>query len=570
MLRGIKMKLKRCFLVFLLICASTMCWAQQTRFNYYFLEAVRQRNLGNYAQSFELYKHALDINPDAPEALFDMARFASVLGTQEEAQRYYERAVELAPQNGWYKQVLANYYQTHNMTDKAISVLEDLVEVEESKSDVYYGLLEMYIGQQNYEKAIFALDQIEQLEGKSEQLSMQKFRIYLQMNQKDKAFDEIDELVKEYPNDLRYRIVMGDLYLDNGNAKKALNLYQGVLKEEPENPLAQLSMASYYEKTGDKQKSDKVLEEIVLNPSLDSETRVSVMRRVIYSAEMNNTDSTKVFALLDKAMELPQDDASMALLTAQYQIQKQVPKQQIKKSLLKVLELDPGYPVARYQLLDYAFKDSDFVEAVRLCEEAISYTPEDITYHYYLGMSYMQLDREENALKAFQNATSYINAETDNDMASTIYGCIGDILHSQGKSQDCYAAYDLALGYNANNNLVLNNYAYYLALENLDLEKAEEMSFKTIKSESKTYNELDTYAWILFLRGKYTEARIYIDESMKTGGEAHSGIVEHAGDIYSKNGETEKAVEYWLKANEMGCDSKTLKKKISQKKYIAQ
>ena len=55
---------------------------------------------------------------------------------------------------------------------------------------------------------------------------------------------------------------------------------------------------------------------------------------------------------------------------------------------------------------------------------------------------------------------------------------------------------------------------------------------------------------------------------MKNDGGASDVIVEHCGDIYFMNGETEKAVEYWLKAKEIGSESKTIEQKIQQKRYI--
>jgi Tfp pilus assembly protein PilF len=116
---------------------------------------------------------------------------------------------------------------------------------------------------------------------------------------------------------------------------------------------------------------------------------------------------------------------------------------------------------------------------------------------------------------------------------------------------------------------VLNNYAYYLSLEQTDLDKAEEMSYRTIKAEPNNATYLDTYAWILFIKGNYAEARIYIDEAMKAEeGNQSDVVVEHCGDIYYMNGEHEKAIEYWQKALELGNESEVLKKKIKLKQYV--
>lgn len=62
----------------------------------------------------------------------------------------------------------------------------------------------------------------------------------------------------------------------------------------------------------------------------------------------------------------------------------------------------------------------------------------------------------------------------------------------------------------------MNNYAYYLSLERKNLDKAEEMSYKTVKAEPQNATYLDTYAWILFEKENYVQARLYIDQAMKS------------------------------------------------------
>lgn len=569
------MKFIRIFIL-CLVCLSTsglsfgdeLPKAAQRRFDYFYLEAVRMRNLGKYADAYELYKHALLINPDAPEALFDMASFCNYLGSKEETQHYYEKAAELAPQNSWYQQVLGNFYYRNNQIDKAIAVYEKMAENSQEKSEILYELLSLYTQKQDYEKCIWALNKLESLDGKSEQISMEKYRIFLKLEDKDRAFKEIEALADEYPNDYRYKVMLGDLYLDNNQPQRALGIYQGVLEVEPQNVLAQLSMVSYLEKQNEKEEATQALESLVLNPSLDDATRTSVMRKIIYNSEEAKEDSTHILNLFGQILEMPQGSADMAMLCTQYKVMKKMSKEEITTSLRQVVKLDPSNAGARLQLMQYAFEREDFNDAIQLCQEAIEYTPEVVAFYYYQGLSYFQSDRNDEALEVFKRSMQYINSETDAELASNIYGAMGDIYHEKKMNKEAYESYDSALVFKPDNVLVLNNYAYYLALEKKDLEKAEAMSFRTIKADPKSYNELDTYAWILFLEKKYTEARIYIEQSLKNGGESHSGIVEHAGDIFFVNGDLDKAMKYWQKADEMGADSKTLKKKIKQKKYI--
>ncbi|MCQ2239535.1 MAG: tetratricopeptide repeat protein [Bacteroidaceae bacterium] len=515
-----------------------------------------------------MIQHALEINPQAPEALFDLATYVGYLANDSTAQDYYERAAALSPGNQWYQEVLGNYYQTHNQLDKAIGILEKMSQDQPENPDFLYGLLQMYTRKQDFGKCIDVLNNIEKLEGKSENLSMNKFRMYLQLEQKDKAFAEVESLTREYPNDLRYKVVLGDLYLDNEDASKAYELYQQVLAEEPQNVSAQVSLSSYYEKTGDSAKAKDMMEKLVLNPASDSQTRVQVMRKIIYDSEAQKRDSTYVLGLFDQLLSVPQEDVGIALLCTQYKLQKQMPEPEITASLRQVVQLDPTNNAARIQLLDYAFRRNDYADAAQLCKESIEYSPEELAYYYYMGASLMQLEKKEEALDILLKGVEQINDKSDKSLACSIYGSMGDIYHEMNDSEKTYEAYDKALTYNPDDTMVLNNYAYYLSLEKKDLDKAEEMSFRTVKINPKSFNELDTYAWILFIKGKYTEARIYIDESLKNGGDKEGNIVEHAGDIYSLSGEMEKALEFWQQADSLGAESKTLKQKIKLKKYI--
>ena len=96
----------------------------------------------------------------------------------------------------------------------------------------------------------------------------------------------------------------------------------------------------------------------------------------------------------------------------------------------------------------------------------------------------------------------------------------------------------------------------------------------------------------MFLKERYDEAKAYIDRALECstdtastddggaeeGGNgsgsadsdnALSGVVfEHAGDIYSKCGDIDRAVELWEKAVRVGGGSAQLPKKIKQRKYI--
>jgi len=543
---------------------------EERKFEYFFLEANRYKLKGEYDTAYEMYNHCLDIYPKSASVLYEMAHFSLFLNQPEKAREQLEKAVELDPGNIWYKQTLAAYYQQKGETDKAISVYEDIAAQFPKRSEALMVLVDLYGSQKRYEEVVRTLDRLEIKEGKSEQISMEKFRMYLNMDNQEKAYNEIESLVKEYPNDFRYKVILGDVYLNNDKLEEARATFQSVLDEEPDNAAAQLSMASYYEKKGLDSLYRNQLDTVLLNRKLDTETRLNMMRRLIIDSEQKGRDSTKVLTLFHHMMAREEETADISMLCAQYMISKNMAEEAIKPVLDHILSIEPDNTAARLQLLGYAVKENDYEQAIAICKPALEYNPEVIEFYYYLGLSYYQADKKEEALDTFLKGLDQISTDSDKGVISQFYELVGDLYHQKKMNEQAYAAYDSALVYNPDNISALNNYAYYLSLEKVHLDKAEEMSYRTVKAEPQNGTYLDTYAWILFEKGRYAEAKIYMDNAIKNGAGDSSVVLEHCGDIYYMNGELEKALEYWKQAAEMEHESKTLERKIKLKKYIAE
>ena len=543
---------------------------QQRKYDYFFLEAMRMKGKNEYDAAFGLLQHCLDINPTASSALYEISQYYMFLRQVPQGQVALEQAVAFAPDNYWYSQGLVSLYQQQNELDKAAALLEKMVTRFPSKQDPLFSLLDIYSRQEKYNDVISTLNRLEKRLGKNEQLSMEKFRIYLQMKDDKKAFQEIESLVQEYPMDMRYQVILGDVYLQNGKKQEAYDAYQKVLAVEPDNPMALFSMASYYEQTGQKELYQQQLDTLLLNKKVTSDTKISVMRQVIAENEQSSAkDSTQVIALFDRMMKQDMDDPQIPMLYSQYLLSKNM-EQEAVPVLEQVVDLDPTNKAARLMLVSAAVKKEDYKQIIKVCEPGIEATPDALELYYYLAIAYHQAEQGDSVLSVCNRALEHITPDTRKEVISDFYSIMGDIYHTKKQMTEAYAAYDSALVYNPSNIGALNNYAYYLSVERRDLDKAEEMSYKTVKAEPNNSTYLDTYAWILFEKGNYAEARIHIDNAMKNDGEKSDVIVEHCGDIYFMTGDVEGALKYWKKALEMGSESKTLKQKIEKKKYIAE
>lgn len=542
---------------------------QATALSYdtFFLEAMVQRQKSNHDAAFDLLRHCIRINPKSAEAYYFLAQYYQLLKNDSVAQQCYLKAAELEPDNSTFLETVAQSYISQKEYHKAITAVEQLYNQDKSREELLEMLYELYQQTDDNEKAIEVLNRIEAAEGKSERLSYAKSEIYTKMGMAQAAISEMEALAKQYPNDLNYKGMYADMLLRNDREQQALRLYNEILAEEPDNTRAQVSLRSYFKVQGETEKADSISERILMNPNTTTEQRVLLMRQMVADNERADGDSTQILALFHKMLAQPQQNADIATLCAAYMDLKKMPQDSIRAMLQTILSIAPDNAAARLQLVSFAWDRKDHDEVISLCQDARQYNPEEMAFYYYQGMAYYQQDDHDKALGAFQNGIGVITPESNPAIVSDFYAVMGDLLHQKGLAREAFEAYDSCLQWKDDNIMCMNNYAYYLSELGQQLDKAEAMSYKTIKAEPKNATYLDTYAWILFMQQRYSEARIYIDQALQNDADSSAVITEHAGDIYACSGDTDGAVTLWKQALIKAPNNKTLIRKIKRKKY---
>ena len=538
------------------------------RYQYFYLEAIRQEGLGNFAEAFDLYRHCLEIDSLASETHYAISDFYSQISKDSLALYHLKKANSLEPENDEFAERLGQYYLSQNKIEEGTRVYERLADIHRDRSEFLDILTRIYQFKKDYPKMLETLNRLEEAEGESENLTLSKMQVYSSMGDEKGAYEELLRLVKRHPNDLNYKVMMGNWLLANSRKDEALKAYKAVLKEEPGNPQAQMSLMDYYRATGNSAEADTLLYQILENPETEAQTRISLMRQVVADNEQGGGDSTRILNIFSRILSLPQLTSDMAEMHVAYMNFKHMPNDSILSGLNKVLAINPENIAARLQRLDIMWRDTIDEKVIAECEKAIDYTPEEPVLYYYLGLAkYLNKD-DAGALEALRKGAANIKEDTPMEISSRIYMISGDILHSMNLPEEAYAAYDSCLNINPNEISCLNNYAYYLSEENRDLKRAEQMSYKTIKAEPENVSYLDTYAWILYMQKRYEEARIYIDQALKSDSTQTSSVIfEHAGDIYIRLGLKSDASNYWQKAIDSGSDNATeIKKKIARTK----
>lgn len=539
------------------------------RFKMYYYEAVKQQISGNYDAAYDLLEHCIGINPNAAEAYFMLSFYDGILKGDSAAFADVKKASELNPTNNAYLERIGVGYVSMGNLDEAIKAYEKLSRNSPERSDVLDFLAQLYSRQKDYDKMLDVLNRMEALEGASEDLTLAKMRVYSLQGKKEEEYNELKNMSEKHPNDMNYRVMLGNWLLQNGRPDEAGKLYLEVLQAEPENIMARMSMIDYYRTSGQAMRADSLQEVMLVSPKTPVDGKMALMRQVVADNEKNGADSTLVIDLFKKILKEPQETSDMAQLYAAYLTLKKMPQDSISKVLETVLAISPDNVAARLQLIQAEWNKQDFDRVIELSNQALDYSPDELAFYYFLGFAYIQKDDDDSALEVLRRGVSQINDQSNPSLVSDFYAIMGDILHDKGDNEGAYAAYDSCLQWKDDNYGCLNNYAYYLSVENKDLDKAAQMSYRTVQAEPDNSTFLDTYAWILFMQKKYAEALQYIDMAVKNDTTKSAVIIEHAGDIHAVNGDIDGAVKYWNEALKAGAENETvLRRKIKLRKYV--
>lgn len=538
---------------------------EQRKFDYFFYEAVRQRQLHNLDGTVDLLTKCFYINPNSAAVAYEFGMAFTAVQDVPHAIQFMSMAARLDPSNSWYKMAFAELCIKSNDFPRAILVYEDISLNHPEKEDIDYMLASLYKQVGDIKKSVESLNKVEKRIGVNEAITTEKYRMLASLGKQKEANAEFDKLIAKFPLNIEYKIQRSDMYLQEKNSKKALKCIDDAKKVEPENPLLVIAYYNYYLQLGDTAMADKQYAAAFDNKAISIENKIGLLAQLLST---DNQSVTKVETYFKQLITNNPDNETLRSYYASFLMMQRRNKEAMPQ-LRAVLAQNNKNKESWLELTKLYAEQNNFEKVLAITDSAIINLPNEESFYLYKGIALAQLKRSEEAIETYKTGASKIGEEKPDKLAE-FYMQIADVLAEQKKYDAAFEFYEKAYKLDANSATLLNNYAYYLSLVNKDLAKAETMSAKTVESFPENVSFLDTYAWIFFKQGNYTLARMYIQQAIDKGGNTSVVVLEHMGDILSKNGATEDAIIWWQKAIDAGGNSPLLKEKIEKKTYIAE
>ncbi len=538
---------------------------KQMEFEYLFVEALKQKMLGNPQRAIQILSSCLEIDPNSSAAMYELANIHASNNDFTSASLLLEKAISINPKNEWYKLLLAQIYQQQRKFNEAADLYTQLLKDDPDNQEYLYSKAILLSSAQNYTEALKIYDQLEEKTGINEQISVAKQQLYVMNGQVDMAFKEIEKLIDYNPSESKYYGLLADLYMSQGDSVKALENYYKILEMDPESGFVHFSLANYYLTQNE---LDKSFQETVLgfsSESIDLQTKLQLYMMLVSNREKSKLTEENEEKLIKILLEKHPDEYLVYTVYADYFL-RQTKLTEGREQLLKALEIQNNDYVIWERIL---FIDNDLRDWQALYEHsrnAAELFPNQPQVYFMHAIACIQLEKYEEAEKISNEGQDYV---VDNPQLKGQFLMLeGEAIYKQNKEEEAYKLFDESVKLDPDNYIALNNYAYYLSLSGRDLDKAERMSGKVVEKFPDNSTYLDTHAWVLFKKGEYKLAKFYMESAIKNDEEQSATLFEHYGDILYMLEKPDEAKEYWIKAKEKGSDSKVLERKIKEQKYF--
>ncbi|MBR1516844.1 MAG: tetratricopeptide repeat protein [Bacteroidales bacterium] len=489
------------------------------------IDAKMWQENGREEDAMGHYRKIINDFPDYAAAYYELGGMMQDRSYLDSALLLTQQAIKLDKGNFWYRLQEAQIYEEQKDYKHLTSCWETIVKQHPDVLEHYYELSNAYLQAGEGEKAIEVLERVEKRYGVSETVSLQQKEIWEAMGRSDMALKEIEQLAKAMPHETKYSAMMAEAYMRKHDYKKAKRYYDQILSNNPNDEYIHFSLASYYLATGDRANSLTHLRKGLQKNVLSCTEKLTVLSSFFKSDELKGERLKEALDFCKLIAEQCEDEVEVAgFYGALLMYDEQYSEAAVQ--LKKVLAADSSrYETWEMLLICLDATGGEKKELKDYAERAARLFPLHTLPTYLLG-TFALMDKDYREAQKLLNRCEMMGFRRGYLEYQT-YAMLGDCYYWLGEYSRAWKYFEKALKAKPDDISTLNNYAYFLSEQNEQLDKALQMSAKTIEAEPGNATYLDTYAWILHKLGRDKEALPYMEKAIRLCDEDRETLNEH-------------------------------------------
>ncbi len=550
------------------ICAARADYdseAAARKADYYFLEAMRQRTLEKEDLSTALMSRALDLSADKTvREAYEVGGRLMMFGQVNRDSVLFARGLELCegyfskhPDDLFAGSYLASYHSGMNHVDRAIAIYETLEKNRPDNVSIVANHADLLLRAQRLDEAIGLYRRLEKTIGRNPALTQRITNVLVWQGDTLGALAEIDDLIASQPRSVEALQLGASAASQFGFPDKALAYIDRAKELDPANGTTYYYAANVYKSLGRTDDYDAAIRGAITGDDLERDAKVELLRFYI-NEEMTREGEghEKIDPLFESLVGQYTHDYQIRVIYMSY-LAAQQRWAEAAEQMEQAVAVSPDDP-NDFIMLARLYGSADNLDGLLSATAAgLAHHPSTIDLYQLRAAAFTRQKDYSAAMQALRGALSLdsIPAEERSDL----YRDIADLGQQQKAAPDSIGTYyEKSLELNPENDLAMNNYAYWLATSGGDLMRAKELIAKAVVFEPGSATYYDTYAWVCYMLGELQDAKRYIDmailfdKSEQEGNpESMAEMLAHAADIYDRLGQKDKADDYRQRAADL-------------------
>ena len=508
-----------------------------------FNDAVRARNVGDFQSAANYFEKCIEIDSMQPLAFYHLSQLAVVGNDYNSALLLAHDAYMLSAEDESYGLHFGSLYSATGAPDSAIVLYENLLKKHPKSPALLFALSGSYMDTDKEEEAGKVIQKLLKVTPDNEQVFFRYYQYLLWKDDYDNALIFLKEKVKKYPENYKLHSALGEYYVNFGDKDNAFKHFRAMSVLNPDLPVSYIGMVKFYARQDSLDKLSVLTKSFLTNDSIELIDKMQFLFVLVSDTVAIEKNPDFVIDALKTIKTPAQNQPGMSILYSEfYKNTGDYEKADSYLAGLKdIRKNDPNYWIQRIMLLS---KTKNYERLRNVTTESLTWCKENPLIFLFKGMAEIETGMYEKAIESLK--TGLLHIGTSKKMQATFYAMLGSAyngLKSYSLSDDFF---QLSISLEPEDYGTLNNYSYFLSLRGKDLLNAEKMILKAVEADPENTTFLDTYAWVLYSSGKYSEA-LNVMEKVMIDPVKNAEVYAHYVMILYSSGNKNKAKEEYEK-----------------------
>ena len=533
--------------------------SEQLHRNYF--EGTNHLLKGDKEAAYASFSRCSEEEPNVASFHYELARIDFDLDRYESAIVHYDQAIEIDPENDWYRYYRAQAFVLTEKYDEAQKDFEFWIKARSGDLEALRECSDIFISASQpwhaYKLLVFYEEEIaKNVDVRLDQLVLISFS-----NIEFESFDVfINRSALEFPNEPTFALHRGLLAQFNKDYESSILILEKLRADHPYYMKSVIPLAESYTVVG---RTDEAFELLLIafkSEDIELEVKSDILLGYVEFLSPGSEILMRFHQLLDVALETHSGNSDLLHFAALHWIN-MGEVQKARDALAIVVANNPGSIDGHLDYIGLLFHLKEWENVIKAGDEAALAFPLEPIIYLYSGGGHKQLKAFETAIKHFENGLSILI-----DLPITearIYCELAECYRELSKKEKSYEAFEKSLLIDKTP-YVMNNHAYFLASDNQRLQDALKWSTLANEMVMDEPNFMDTHALILHLLTRNSDALEWIVKAQILLNYPDAVFLEREGDIRWSLGEYEKAHKLWEKAISNGGGKTRLNEKLSR------